>query len=272
MSNVSDQLLIFITTYGIKIIGAILILVLGRIAAGIGRTIVKKMLERSKTDPSIVSFVGSLTYILILVGAVIAMLAKFGIETTSFVAILGAAGLAIGFALQGSLANFASGVLLLVLRPFKVGDFIVGAGVAGAVKNIQLFTTELATPDNIKVMVPNSKLFGDVIKNVSAYDTRRIDLVIGIGYSSDMQKAYDIMMDLIAKDSRILSDPPCQIAVSELGDSSVNFVVRPWVKKEDYWAVKFDLTRKIKETFDENTIEIPFPQQTVHVISQPSES
>jgi small conductance mechanosensitive channel len=272
MSNVADQLLVFITTYGIKIIGAILILVLGRIAAGIGRKIVKRMLEKAKTEPSIVSFVGSLTYILILVFAVLATLAKFGIQTASFVAILGAAGLAIGFALQGSLANFAAGVLILVLRPFRVDDFIMGAGVAGTVKKIQLFTTELATPDNIKVMVPNSKLFGDVIKNVTAYDTRRVDLVIGIGYSSDIQKAYDVMMDIITKDSRILSDPASQIAVSELADSSVNFVVRPWVKKEDYWSVKFDLTRKIKEAFDENNIEIPFPQQTVHVISETSKN
>jgi len=265
MANVSDQLLIFITTYGIQIIGAILILVLGRIAAGIGRKIVKRLLEKAKTEPAIVSFVGSLTYILILVFAVLATLAKFGIQTASFVAIIGAAGLAIGFALQGSLSNFAAGILILVLRPFRVDDYILGAGESGTVKKIQLFTTELATPDNIKVMVPNSKLFGDVIKNVTAYDTRRVDLVIGIGYSSDIQKAYDVMMNIITKDSRILSDPPPQIAVSELADSSVNFVVRPWVKKEDYWSVKFDLTRNIKEAFDKNNIEIPFQQQDVHL-------
>ena len=272
MANVSDQLLIFITTYGIQIIGAILILVLGRIAAGIGRKIVKRLLEKAKTEPSIVSFVGSLTYILILVFAVLATLAKFGIQTASFVAIIGAAGLAIGFALQGSLSNFAAGILILVLRPFRVDDYILGAGESGTVKKIQLFTTELATPDNIKVMVPNSKLFGDVIKNVTAYDTRRVDLVIGIGYSSDIQKAYDVMMDIITKDERILPEPAPQIAVSELADSSVNFVVRPWVKKEDYWPVKFELTRKIKEAFDKNNIEIPFPQQTVHVISGTSET
>jgi len=272
MANISDQLLVFITTYGIKIIGAILILVLGRIAAGIGRKIVKRLLEKAKTEPSIVSFVGSLTYILILVFAVLATLAKFGIQTASFVAIIGAAGLAIGFALQGSLSNFAAGILILVLRPFRVDDYILGAGESGTVKKIQLFTTELATPDNIKVMVPNSKLFGDVIKNVTAYDTRRVDLVIGIGYSSDIQKAYDVMMDIITKDERILPEPAPQIAVSELADSSVNFVVRPWVKKEDYWPVKFELTRKIKEAFDKNNIEIPFPQQTVHVISETSET
>jgi small conductance mechanosensitive channel len=268
MDSVAGQLTFFITTYGIKIIGAIIILILGRIAAGIGRNIVRKILEKSKTDPAIVSFVGSMIYFLILIFAVLAALAKFGIQTASFVAILGAAGFAVGFALQGSLANFAAGVLILVLRPFKIGDFIDGAGVAGTVKDIQLFTTVLATPDNIKIMVPNGKLFGDTIKNISAFDTRRVDLVIGIGYTSDIQKAYDVMMNLIKEDTRILPDPPATIAVSELADSSVNFVVRPWVKKEDYWGVKFDLTRKIKEAFDENGIEIPFPQQVVHMMSE----
>ena len=268
MENAANQLMVFVTMYGLKIIGAILILIIGRIAAGIGRKIVTKTLEKSKTDPAVTSFVGSLIYFLILTFAILAALAKFGIQTASFVAVLGAAGFAIGFALQGSLANFAAGVLILVLRPFKIGDYIDSAGVAGTVKDIQLFTTVLATPDNIKIMVPNGKIFGDVIKNISAYDTRRVDLVIGIGYTSDIQKAYDIMMNLIKEDSRILSDPATQIAVSELADSSVNFVLRPWVKKEDYWNVKFDLTRKIKETFDENGIEIPFPQQAIHMISQ----
>ncbi len=268
MDNIADQLTVFVTTYGINVIGAIIILILGRIAAGIGRKVVKKVLEKSKTDPAVVSFVESMIYFLILIFAVVAALAKFGIQTASFVAILGAAAFAIGFALQGSLANFAAGVLILVLRPFKVGDYIDGAGVAGTVKDIQLFTTVLATPDNIKIMVPNGKLFGDTIKNISAFDTRRVDLVIGIGYTSDIQKAYDVLMNLIKEDTRILSDPPTNIAVSELADSSVNFVVRPWVKKEDYWGVRFDLTRKIKEAFDENGIEIPFPQQVVHMLSE----
>lgn len=268
MDAINNQLTVFVTTYGLKIIGAIIILILGRIAAGIARRITRRVLEKSKADRAIISFVGSLVYILILTFAVLAALAKFGIQTASFVAVLGAAGFAIGFALQGSLANFAAGVLILVLRPFKTGDFIMGAGEAGTVKEIELFTTVLATPDNVKIMVPNGKLFGDVIKNVSAFDTRRVDLVIGIGYSSDIQKAWDVMMGLIKEDTRILPDPAPQIAVSELADSSVNFVVRPWVKKEDYWGVKFDLTRKIKEAFDENGIEIPFPQRTVHTIQE----
>jgi small conductance mechanosensitive channel len=267
MPTTLDQVNVFLATYGLNVIGAIVILILGRIAAGAGKNLVRKMLVRARTDEAIVSFLGSLTYFLVLTFAVLAALAKFGIQTASFVAILGAAGFAVGFALQGSLGNFAAGVLILLLRPFKPGDYIEGAGVAGTVKKIELFTTVLATPDNVKIMVPNGKLFGDIIKNVSAYDTRRIDLVIGIGYASEIQKAHDVLMGLIKEDTRILTDPPPQIAVSELADSSVNFVVRPWVRKEDYWSVRFELTRKIKEAFDENGIEIPFPQRAVHMIS-----
>jgi small conductance mechanosensitive channel len=267
MQSVNDQIMVFLATYGLNVLGAIVILVLGWIAARIGQRMIGKLLGKSKVDDAVISFVGSCTYFLILTFAVLAALAKFGIQTTSFIAVVGAAGFAVGFALQGSLANFAAGVLILVLRPFKAGDYIMGAGEAGTVKEISLFTTVLATPDNVKVMVPNGKLFGDVIKNVSAYDTRRVDLQVGIGYSSDLQKAYDVINDLIKQDSRVLPEPAPQIAVSELADSSVNLVIRPWVKKEDYWPVKFDLTRRIKEVLDKNGIEIPFPQRAVHVIS-----
>jgi small conductance mechanosensitive channel len=166
--------------------------------------------------------------------------------------------------MQGSLSNFAAGVLILVLRPFKSGDYIEAAGVAGTVKEIHMFTTILATPDNIMILIPNGKIFNDVIKNISGYDTRRIDLVIGIAYSSGIQSAWEIIERLVAADDRILKDPAYTIAVSELADSSVNFVVRPWVKREDYWAVRFELIRKIKEEFDKNGIEIPFPQMTIH--------
>ncbi len=266
MTAAMNQIVLFLTAYGLKIIGAIIILILGRIAAGIGRSICRKVLSKTKTDPSIISFVGSLAYVIILVFAVLAALAKFGIQTASFVAVLAAAGFAVGFALQGSLGNFAAGVLILILRPFKIGDYIEGAGMAGTVKRIELFTTELATPDNTKIMVPNGKLFGDVIKNVSGYDTRRVDLVIGIGYSSSIQKAYEVVKKILDEEERVLSDPAPQIAVSELADSSVNLVVRPWVKSGDYWGTKFDLIRKIKESFDEQGIEIPFPQRVIHSI------
>jgi len=267
MTNATDQLIVFATTYGLKIIGAIITLILGRVAAGFGSKVVKNLLEKTSTDASIISFVTRLIYVLILIFSLIAALAKFGIQTTSFVAVLGAAGLAVGLALQGSLANFAAGILLLMLRPFKVGDYINGAGEAGTVKEISLFTTILTTPDNVKIIIPNGKLYGDTIKNISAYDTRRLDLEVGIGYSSEIQKAFDISHRLIKADSRVLDDPAVQIAVSELADSSVNLIIRPWVKKEDYWPLKFDLTLKIKEAFEENGIELPFPQRAVHIVS-----
>ncbi|MFQ6104497.1 MAG: mechanosensitive ion channel family protein [Candidatus Glassbacteria bacterium] len=263
----ADQLSAFAVNYGLKVVGAILILVLGWIASGIGRRIVTRLLRKTNTDESIVTFAASFTKVLILVFAVVAALAKFGIETTSFVAILGAAGFAVGFALQGSLSSFAAGVLILVFRPYRIGDYINAAGVAGSVKEIRLFNTMLATPDNVMVIVPNSKIYGDVIKNFSGYDTRRVDFVFGIGYGSPIQKAHDIILKIIRTDKRILSEPAPQVAVAELADSSVNIVARPWVKKEDYWDVKFDVTRKVKEAFDENGIEIPFPQQVVHMVS-----
>ena len=265
---VLNQLTIWAAEYGLKIIGAIVILIIGRIAAGIGRSVIRRGLERARVEATIVSFAVSFTYILILTAAILAALAKFGVQTTSFIAVVGAAGFAVGLALQGSLANFAAGVLILLFRPYKVGDFVEGAGIAGTVKGIYLFTTEIATPDNIKIIVPNAKISGDVIRNFSGYGTRRIDLVIGIGYGSSIPKAIEVMKNIISADNRVLSEPEPQIAVSELADSSVNFVVRPWVKREDYWAVRFDLTRQIKEAFDANGIEIPFPQRTVHIVSE----
>ncbi len=266
--EVIDQLLQFGTDYGLKIIGAVIILILGRIIAGIGRKLIKKALIKANTDPAIISFAGSLVYILILTFAILAALAKFGIQTASFVAILGAAGFAVGFALQGSLGNFAAGVLILVFRPFRMGDFIEAAGVMGTVKDIHLFTTVLATVDNVQIIVPNGKLYGDIIKNFSANDTRRVDMVVGIGYGSSMKKAAELMEGLIKADERILADPAPTIAVAELADSSVNFIVRPWCKKEDYWGVKFDFTEKVKETFDANDIEIPFPQHSIHMVTE----
>jgi small conductance mechanosensitive channel len=261
-----EQIMTFITGYGLKVIGAILILVIGRIAAGLGRKIVVRVLRRTETDESIVKFAGSMIKILILVFAIIAALAKFGIETTSFVAVLGAVGFAVGFALQGSLSNFASGIMVLVFRPFKVGDYITAGGVSGSVKEIQLFNTVLSTPDNVKVIVPNSKIYGDVIINYAGYDTRRVDFVFGIGYGSSIQRAKEILGKILQEDKRVLAEPSPQIAVSELADSSVNLVVRPWVKKEDYWEFKFDVTRRVKEEFDANDIEIPFPQRAVHMM------
>jgi small conductance mechanosensitive channel len=198
---------------------------------------------------------------------VLAALATFGVQTTSFVAVLGAATFAVGFALQGSLANFAAGVMIITFRPYRVDDFIEAAGVSGTVRSVHLFNTVINTPDNIRVIIPNSKIYGDVIKNISGNDTRRVDLVIGISYGSPISKAIQIAMDVMKSDERVLAEPEPMVAVSELADSSVNLVVRPWVNKADYWAVRFDVTQKIKEAYDKNGIEIPFPQRVVHMAS-----
>ncbi|MEE9269815.1 MAG: mechanosensitive ion channel domain-containing protein [Candidatus Krumholzibacteria bacterium] len=266
MESVLEQIIPYVATYGLKVIGAVLILILGRFAAGFARRIVRRLLSRAQVDNSIISFACSLSYAMVLTFAVLASLAKFGVETTSFVAVMGAAGFAIGFALQGSLANFAAGILVLVLKPYRVGDTVEGAGVKGSVKKITLFNTVLHTGDNVRILVPNGKMYGDVIKNYSSNPTRRIDLVIGIGYDSSIKKARDILDKIISGEERILSDPAPSIAVAELADSSVNFVVRPWVKREDHWAVRCELLETIKEKFDKAGIEIPFPQQTVHIV------
>ena len=267
MENVLQNLNDFAVTYGIKVVGAILILIIGRIVAGVLRSGTLRGARKANVDETLAIFFGRLVFILVMVFTIVAALSKFGVETASFIAVLGAAGFAVGFAMQGSLSNFAAGVMLLVFRPFKVGDYVDAGGAAGTVKEIALFTTTLATPDNVKIIMGNGNIFGATIKNYSAYDTRRCDLLIGIGYSSDIQKAIEIMEGLIKADERVLGDPAHQIAVSELADSSVNFVVRMWCNKGDYWGLKFDMTRAIKEAFDANDIEIPFPQRTIHHVN-----
>ena len=196
---------------------------------------------------------------------IIAALGQLGIETASFVVVLGAAGLAVGLALQGSLSNFASGFLMIIFKPFKVDDYVEAAGVAGTVEEIQVFTTTLKTPDNKTVIIPNSNITGDNIVNWTIKGTRRVDMVFGIGYDDDIDKAKQIISDILAKDDRILDDPPTQIALSELADSSVNFVARPWVKIEDYFGVYCDALENIKKAFDAEGISIPYPQRDVHV-------
>lgn len=264
MNDFTQTLVNFATTYGIRIVGAILILIIGRIVAGWARSLVVKMAIRANLDPAIRGFLRGLVYYLIIVFTWIAVLGKFGVETASLVAMLGMAGFAVGFALQGSLSNFAAGVMLLVFRPFRIGDFVDIAGTAGTVKDLQLFVTVLTTPDNVRIIVPNGSVFGSVIKNFSAEDVRRVDMVFGISYGSSIDTAIKVMKEIIEGDERVLKDPALMIAVSELADSSVNFVVRPWVRKENYWAVKFELTERIKKAFDVAGIEIPFPQVTVH--------
>ncbi len=253
------------TIYGLKVIAAIVILIVGRIVAKMLANVVRRMMRKGNVDQTLRRFVSNMTYIVLMVFVVLAALSQVGIQTTSFIAILGAAGLAIGLALQGSLANFAAGFLMIIFRPIRVGDYIEGAGVAGTVEEIQIFTTTLTTPDNKTVIIPNANLTSDNIVNWTLKGTRRVDMVMGIGYDDDIDKAKQIMADVLAKDQRILKDPPPQIAMLELADSSVNFVVRPWVKASDYWGVYMDVTEQIKKAFDTAGVNIPYPQRDVHV-------
>ncbi|MDX1811326.1 MAG: mechanosensitive ion channel [Gammaproteobacteria bacterium] len=255
----------YVIPWGLNIVFALITFIVGRIVAKIVVNVIGKILRRTKMEEILVEFVSSIVNAALMLFVVIASLNQLGVDTTSLIALLGAAGLAVGLALQGSLQNFAAGVMLLIFRPFKAGDFIEAGGVAGIVETISIFTTKMRTGDNKEVIVPNGSIFGGNITNFSARDTRRIDMVFGIGYDADIKKAKDIMQKLIDEDERILKDPAPLIAVSELADSSVNFVVRPWVNSGDFWAVKFDLTERIKLAFDENGISIPFPQMDVHL-------
>ncbi len=267
MENIVAKIWELLTIYGLKVVAAIAVLIVGRwVAKGLSG-VAEKIMNKRQVDPTIVSFVAHLIYIALLIFVVLAALGQLGIQTTSFIAVIGAAGLAIGLALQGSLSNFAAGFLMIIFRPFKVGEFIEGAGVAGTVEKIQIFTTQLKTPDNKTIIIPNAKLSGDNIVNFSAKGTRRVDMVFGIGYGDDMDKARNIITDVIDNDPRVLKDPPPKIAVLALGDSSVDFAVRPWVNVLDYWDLWFDVTETIKKRFDAEGVSIPFPQRDVHLYS-----
>ncbi len=255
----------YVTTYGLQALGAVVILLAGKVGSSLGARIVVGLLQRAKADATVTSFVSSLVRYGILVFAVIAALAKFGVQTASFVAVLGAAGLAVGLALQGSLSNFAAGVLILIFRPFNVGDFVTIGGASGTVVLIGIFTTTLHSPDNQKIVVPNSAVTAGTIVNVTANETRRVDLRASIGYGDDIGKAKEVLEGIVAAHPKVLADPAPVVRVVELGESSVDFVVRPWVNTPDYWDVYFDLTRAIKEEFDKAGICIPFPQRDVHL-------
>ena len=265
MEEVVNKILEVLAVYGLKVVAAIAVLIIGRLVAKLVQKIIEKIMAKGKQEQTLISFVSHLVYAAMMAFVIIAALGQLGIQTASFVAVLGAAGLAIGLALQGSLANFAAGVLMIIFKPFKVGDYIEGGGVAGVVEEIQIFTTQLTTPDNKQVIVPNAQMTGGNIVNYSCKGTRRVDLVAGIGYSDDIDKARGVLEGILAAESRILEDPAPVIAVSELADSSVNFVVRPWVKVDDYWGVYFALNEAIKKQFDVNGVSIPFPQRDVHV-------
>jgi small conductance mechanosensitive channel len=260
----------WIALYGLKVIAAVAILVIGRIVAKIVRKILGKILSKSKVDDTLISFLTSVVFVAIMAFVVIAALGQLGVQTTSFVAVIGAAGLAVGLALQGSLANFAAGVLMIIFKPFKVGDYIEAGGTAGTVAAIGIFTSDLKTPDNKKVIVPNAKVTGDNIINYTANDQRRVDIVAGVSYSDDLDKVRRVLEDILSQDERVLTDPAPTIGILELADSSVNFAVRPWVATADYWNVYFSLQEQIKRRFDAEGISIPFPQRDVHMISESS--
>jgi len=255
----------WIALYGLKAIAALVILVFGRLVAKALRATIKRVLQKGKVDDTLVLFTSSVSYVAIMAFVIIAALGQLGIQTTSFVAILGAAGLAVGLALQGSLANFAAGVLMIIFKPFKVGDYIEGGGVSGSVEEIGIFTTELKSPDNRKIIVPNAKMTSDNIVNYSAKDTRRVDIVAGVSYGDDIDKVKRVLEGILASDERVLKDPAPTIGILELADSSVNFAVRPWVRTSDYWDVFFATQESIKKRFDAEGISIPFPQQDIHV-------
>lgn len=254
-----------LTQYGPSVVAAIVIFVVGRWVAMILTRVVGRVASRAKMDPILVKFLGSLTYAVLLTLVIISALGRLGLNTTSFVAVVGAAGLAVGLAFQGTLGNLASGVMVIFFRPFTAGDYIEAGGEAGTVEEVQVFSTVLRTPDNRKIIIPNSSITGGNIINYSAADRRRVDLVFGIGYGDDLLAAKAILEDMLAKHDLVLADPAPLVAVSELADSSVNFAVRPWVRTGDYWTVYFDLTEAVKLRFDQEGISIPFPQNDVHL-------
>lgn len=260
----------WLALYGLKLIAAIAILVIGRIAAKIVRGAIGKTMTRGNVDPTLVRFVTNLVYVGLMAFVIIAALGQLGIQTASFVAIIGAAGLAVGLALQGSLSNFAAGVLMIIFKPFKVGDFIEGAGTAGVVEEIGIFTTQLTTGDNKNIIVPNAKISGDNIINYSANATRRLDLTASCSYQDDLDQVRKVLEEILAGDERVLKDPAPTIGVLNLGESSVDFAVRPWVKTADYWPAHFALQEAIKKQFDAVGITIPFPQRDIHVVNEKS--
>ncbi|MCP4302950.1 MAG: mechanosensitive ion channel [Gammaproteobacteria bacterium] len=251
--------------FGKNLLVALIIFYVGRMAIGLVVRGLRKVMQKQEVDKTLETFVCNLVRMALLVVVVIAAIGALGVQTTSFIAIFGAAGLAVGLALQGSLSNFAAGVLIVLFRPYKVGDYIEGAGINGSVEQVQILTTILKTPDNKEIIVPNSQIMNSIITNYSANDTRRVDMMVGVSYGDDLDQVRKTLEDLIAADDRILDEPACTIAVSDLADSSVNFVVRPWVKTDDYWGLKFDMTEAIKKRFDKDGISFPFPQQDVHL-------
>jgi small conductance mechanosensitive channel len=260
-----DMMITLIIPWAIKIIIALAIFVIGKWIAKAIANFAKKLLRKANQDEMLVKFLGGMLYAVLFIAVVLAAIDQLGVNVTSLMVIISAAGLAIGLALKDSLSNFASGVMIIVFRPFKIGDFISVSGVSGVVDEIGMFCTLMHTGDNQRIIVPNSVVFGSTIVNASALATRRIDLTIGISYDDNMGKAKDIILDVLSKDSRVLTDPAPVVAVAELADSSVNLVVRPWVNTADYWAARWDIIEAIKNSLDDAGISIPYPQQDVYM-------
>ncbi len=257
--------------YGLKLLAALAVFVIGRWVAGMVTKLLERFMTRADVDATIIPFVRDLAYVGMLAMVIIAALGALGVQTASLIAILGAAGLAVGLALQGSLSNFAAGVLILILRPIRVGDYFEGAGVAGVVEQIQMFFTTAKTPDNKVIIIPNSKLLSDNIINYSMKNIRRVDFIIGVGYNDSLDKVKEILNDIVVNHPRTLKEPAPAIGLIELADSSVNFAVRPWVKTADYWPAHFEILETIKKRFDAEGISIPFPQRDVHLYKETGE-
>jgi len=254
-----------VSTFGIKVVTALLILVIGRWVAKFLRNLTRKMMTKGNLDATLVKFVGNLVYFALLAFVILAALGQVGIQTTSFIAVIGAAGLAVGLALQGSLANFAAGVLLVIFRPFKVGDYIEGAGVGGIVEEIHIFNTLLGTLDNKAIIVPNAKLTGDNITNFTMKEKRRVDLVFGVSYGEEIEKVKRVIAGVLGSDARILKDPSPTVAVLGIEGGSVTFAVRPWVRTEYYWDAYFNTNENMKKQFDAEGIQLPVPRRDVHL-------
>ena len=258
----------YATTYGLKIILAIVIFFIGKIAAKWLKRLIGRLTAKGNVDQTLSNFLGDLTYILAMIIVIIIALNNLGVKTTSLIAVLGAATLAIGLSLQSNLANLGSGILLLFNRPFKVGDYVEAAGIGGTIEKVSLFQTEMVTPDNKKIFIPNSSITSSSITNYGAYNTRRLDLTVEIDYQDDVEKTKQVLKELADSDSRVLSEPQPQIEVTELGANGIILIFRPWVKSSDYWPLKFSMLAQINEAFKKNGISIPYPQMDVHVKQQ----
>lgn len=265
MEQIITQLHEWIILYGLRVLVAVLIVLVGKMIAKSARSLIRRLMNRAHAEDILVTFVSSLSYFVIMTFVLIAAVAQLGVQTASVIAVLGAASLAIGLSLQGSLSNFAAGVLMLIYKPFKLGDYIEGAGVAGVVQSMGIFTTELHSPDNKRIIVPNGKLTSDAIINYTANENRRVDLVATVSYSDNIGQAKLVLEEILRKEERILEEPEPVIGVLTLNNSSVDIAVRPWVRATDYWQVYFALQEQIKLQFDAHGITIPFPQRDIHV-------